>query len=80
MESSFKLGRIAGIEVGIHYTWLFAFALVAWSLAVGFFPAYYPTWSATTYWILGLEASGLRTYIPQKGLGQSCSCPRAPIT
>jgi Zn-dependent protease/CBS domain-containing protein len=54
MESSFKLGRIRGIEIGIHYTWLFAFALVAWSLAGGFFPAHYPGWDASTYWLVGI--------------------------
>jgi Zn-dependent protease/CBS domain-containing protein len=54
MESTFKLGRIRGIEVGIHYTWLFAFALVTWSLASGFFPANYPGWAPSTYWIVGM--------------------------
>jgi Zn-dependent protease/predicted transcriptional regulator len=54
MESSFKLGRIGGIEIGIHYTWLFAFFLVAWSLAGGFFPANYPGWGASTYWVVGI--------------------------
>jgi Zn-dependent protease/predicted transcriptional regulator len=57
MESSFKLGRIRGIEIGIHYTWLFAFALVAWSLAGGFFPANYPGWGVATYWIVGIVAA-----------------------
>jgi hypothetical protein len=28
MRSSFKLGRVAGIEIGVPYTWLFAFFLV----------------------------------------------------
>jgi Zn-dependent protease/predicted transcriptional regulator len=54
VESSFKLGRIAGIEVGVHYTWLFAFALVAWSLAEGFFPSNYRGWDQSTYWIIGV--------------------------
>ncbi len=57
MESSFKLGRIHGIEIGIHYTWLFAFALVAWSLAGGFFPGNYPGWGAATYWVVGIVAA-----------------------
>jgi hypothetical protein len=39
MPGSFKLGRIGGIDLAIHYTWLSAFALVTWSLAQGFFPA-----------------------------------------
>src|SRR5919199_1450648 len=53
MENSFKLGRVAGIEVGIHYTWLFAFFLVTWSLAQGFFPANYRGWAEATYWMVG---------------------------
>lgn len=57
MESSIRLGRIAGIPIGIHYTWLFAFALVAWSLAAGFFPLNYPGWAPLTYWITGVVAA-----------------------
>jgi Zn-dependent protease/predicted transcriptional regulator len=57
MESSFKIGRIAGIQVGIHYTWLFAFFLVAWSLAQGFFPANYRGWDEATYWVVGIITS-----------------------
>ncbi|MDD4859030.1 MAG: site-2 protease family protein [Dehalococcoidales bacterium] len=53
MRGSFKLGRIAGIEIGVHYTWLLAFFLIAWSLAQGFFPQQYPGWTVTTYWITG---------------------------
>jgi len=57
MKSSLRLGRIAGIEIGIHYSWLLAFILIAWSLAQGFFPEYYPGWSLTTYWITGVLAA-----------------------
>ena len=57
MASSFKLGRLAGIEIGVHYTWLFAFFLVAWSLAVGYFPSNYPGWAEGTYWIVGVIAA-----------------------
>src|SRR5215475_11050135 len=53
MQSSFKLGRIGGIEIGIHYTWLFAFALITWSLAGGYFPQSNPGWSAGQYWLAG---------------------------
>ena len=38
MNASFKLGRIAGIEIGIHWTWLAVFALMVWSLAESVFP------------------------------------------
>ena len=57
MKSSLRLGRIAGIEIGIHYTWLFAFILIAWSLAQGFFPQYYPGWDLATYWVTGALAA-----------------------
>lgn len=57
MKGSFRLGRVAGIEIGVHYTWLFAFALITWSLANGFFPAQYPDWGGATYWITGAIAS-----------------------
>jgi Zn-dependent protease len=57
LKSSVRLGRIAGIDVGIHYTWLFAFALIAWSLAAGFFPSAAPGLPAPTYWLLGVAAA-----------------------
>jgi Zn-dependent protease/CBS domain-containing protein len=57
MESSFRLGRIAGIEIGVHYTWLLAFGLVTWSLAHNMFPASYPRWDQRTYWLVAAIAA-----------------------
>lgn len=57
MRGSLGVGSIAGIKIGIHYTWLLAFALITWSLAVGFFPQGYPGFAASTYWILGASAA-----------------------
>lgn len=57
MKASLRLGRIAGIEIGIHYTWLFAFALIVWSLAEGFFPSSFPGWSRVAYWTTGVAAA-----------------------
>jgi Zn-dependent protease/CBS domain-containing protein len=34
---SFKIGRIAGIDIQIHWSWLAVFVLLIWSLATGFF-------------------------------------------
>jgi Zn-dependent protease/CBS domain-containing protein len=56
MKASFKLFRIAGIDIGIHYTWIFIFLLFSWTLADGYFPAYYQ-WSTAAYWITGVIAS-----------------------
>ncbi len=57
MKSSFTLGRIAGIDIGVHYTWVFAFILIAWSLSAGFFPQIAPGGTVAAYWILGILAS-----------------------
>ena len=57
MQSSFRLGNIFGIDIGIHYTWLIVFALVAWSLAAGFFPEQFPGWPIITYWVVGAISS-----------------------
>ena len=57
MRSSIRLFRVAGIDIGIHYTWIFIFALITWSLAQGFFPQAYPGWSTTTYWVTGFVAA-----------------------
>lgn len=54
MRASFRIGRIAGIDIGAHYTWLLAFFLIAWSLSVGFFPQLYPDWSTLAYWSAGI--------------------------
>ncbi len=57
MKSSFRLGRIAGIEIGIHYTWILAFVLFSWLLAQSIFPQINPGFTVTTYWILGIAGT-----------------------
>jgi Zn-dependent protease len=62
MEGSLRLGRIAGIEISVHVTWLLAFGLVTWSLAGSVFPASYARWGQGpwgqgTYWIVAAIAA-----------------------
>jgi Zn-dependent protease/CBS domain-containing protein len=57
MKASFRLLRISGIDIGIHYSWLLIFILIAWSLAQGYFPQAYPGWTVVTYWVTGVVAS-----------------------
>jgi Zn-dependent protease len=47
-----RLGRIGGIEVAVHWSWLIVFTLVTWSLATTFFPGSFSDWSPFTYWIV----------------------------
>jgi Zn-dependent protease/CBS domain-containing protein len=57
MQGSFKLGSIAGIDIRVHYTWLFAFFLIAWSLALGYFPTSNRDLGPATSWVLGAVAA-----------------------
>jgi len=59
MRGSLKIGRIAGIEIGIHYTWLLAIFIFTWLLGQGYFPTSYPGWKPYFYWIAGFLATFL---------------------
>jgi Zn-dependent protease len=53
MRQSISLGRIFGIEVRIHATWLIAFAFVTWGLASGYFRFVAPRQGLATLLLLG---------------------------
>jgi Zn-dependent protease/CBS domain-containing protein len=55
MQGSFKVGTIAGIDIRVHYTWFVAFLLIAWSLALGYFPM--AGQSPVANWVLGIVAA-----------------------
>jgi len=57
MKGSLRIARIAGIDIGIHYTWIIIFILIAWSLAAGYFPAEYPGWDGLIYWATAVVAA-----------------------
>lgn len=56
MTSSLKLGRIAGVEIGIHWSWLVIFALFVWSLADVVFPDTNPGLSDGAYLTMAVVA------------------------
>ena len=62
MKASIRLGSIAGVEVGLHYSWFLVFVLLSWSLSASFLPGRYAGWSAPTYWITGI-ASALLLFV-----------------
>lgn len=49
MRASFRLGWIAGIRVGVHWSVLVIFALITWGLAASRFPAVYPQYGTGAY-------------------------------
>ncbi len=49
MQAQVKLGRIAGISIGLHYSWFIIAVLITLSLA-GRFHSVTPPWSDTVVW------------------------------
>ena len=57
MNPTFQLGRIAGIRIGINWSWLIVFALIVWSLASAVFPAQNPGFSDGEYVAMAVVAA-----------------------
>ncbi|KES03280.1 peptidase M50 [Streptomyces toyocaensis] len=54
MRATFVLGRIAGVRVGVHWSVLFIFGIIAFGLAEGRLPETYPGRAWAVYWAAGL--------------------------
>jgi Zn-dependent protease len=57
VSSSFTLGRIAGIQIGINWSWLVVLVLLVWSLASGVFPSQNPGLSDGVYFAMAVVAA-----------------------
>jgi Zn-dependent protease len=57
MPASLRIGKIGGIEVFVHWSWLFVFVLITWSFATGILDHFYPEWSAGQRWLVGAIVS-----------------------
>jgi Zn-dependent protease/predicted transcriptional regulator len=53
MRSNIKLGKISGIEIGLHYSWFIIAALIVFSLGEHFRQVY-PHWGTSQIWITAL--------------------------
>lgn len=49
MRAQIKLGRVFGIEIGLHYSWIIIAILISLSLA-GHFRLHNPGWSEGVIW------------------------------
>jgi Zn-dependent protease/CBS domain-containing protein len=58
VQAQVKLGRIAGISVGLHYSWFIIALLITLSLAEHF-RTVTPRWSSTTVWSAAVVTGGL---------------------
>jgi Zn-dependent protease/CBS domain-containing protein len=57
MPGSLRIGKIAGIDIYIHVSWIIILVLLTVSLAIGWFPQLYPGQSTANYWIVSLIAA-----------------------
>jgi Zn-dependent protease len=53
MTGSFRLLRLFGFDILIHWSWPIIALLVTWSLATGYLDGVYPEWSAGQRWLVG---------------------------
>lgn len=59
MQPTFRLGRIAGITIGLHCSVVAVFWLLSWDRASGTLPAAAPGYGATAYWMVAAVATVL---------------------
>ncbi len=57
MRSSWRIGRIFGIDIHIDSSWFIIFILFTWVLAGNYFPHSFPGWSRGLYWAVGFVTS-----------------------
>ena len=58
MKAQIKLGRIFGVEIGLHYSWFLIALLITLSIA-GQFQVYNPSWSDSLRWGLAIVTAFL---------------------
>ncbi|MBT5774675.1 MAG: site-2 protease family protein [Dehalococcoidia bacterium] len=57
VSSGLVIGRIRGVEIRVHWSWLIIFWLIAWTLSEGLFPTYQPQWDERSLWVAGVVSS-----------------------
>jgi Zn-dependent protease len=57
MRTSYRLGRIAGIEIGLNWSVLALLALLMWTLATGVFPETNPGLGENAHFVMAVVAS-----------------------
>jgi Zn-dependent protease len=55
--STIRLLSVFGIPININASWVFIYALITWTLAVGYFPRQLPGLEPIAYWANGLLAA-----------------------
>jgi Zn-dependent protease/CBS domain-containing protein len=58
-RNTLPLATVRGIAIGVHVSWLIAFVLVSWSIAMGFVPQVLPGINPLEAWVIGAIAAVL---------------------
>jgi Zn-dependent protease/CBS domain-containing protein len=48
------IGRIFGIRIDLDYSWFLIVGLLAWMLAVSYYPSEFGSWPTGEYWVMGI--------------------------
>ena len=57
MGNSIRIGRIFGVQIGLHPSWFVIALIVTYTLAAGELPNLYRGWSEWLYWVIGAVIS-----------------------
>lgn len=56
-QGAWTIGKIMGIPIRVHFSWLIVFGLITWSLSTYYFPKAAPDLPTVSYWIKGALAA-----------------------
>jgi Zn-dependent protease/CBS domain-containing protein len=57
MGQSIRIGRIFGVQIGLHPSWFVIALIVTYTMAAGELPGAYPGWGEGLYWVVGAVIS-----------------------
>ena len=57
MKHSWRIGKIAGIDIHIDSSWFLILILFTWTLATSYFPTKFPDWPGLQHWLIGFVTS-----------------------
>lgn len=53
LVGTYRVGRVFGFEINVHWSWFFIFFLVTWTFATGILEEFYPEWPGSRRWVVG---------------------------
>jgi Zn-dependent protease/CBS domain-containing protein len=57
MGQSIRIGRIFGVQIGLHPSWFVIALIVTYTMAAGQLPQVYKNWEQALYWVVGAVIS-----------------------